>query len=49
MDLLNNWLVQVFIGNIAWIVFCKIIKWLHLKLKSSNKSSLMRKNFQNDL
>ena len=39
MDLLNNWLVQVFIGNIAWIVFCKIIKWLHLKLKSSNKSS----------
>jgi hypothetical protein len=35
MDLLNNWLVQVFIGNIAWITLCKIIKWLRIQLNSS--------------
>ena len=39
MNLLNNWLVQVIIGNIAWIIFCKIIKWLHIKLNSSNTNS----------
>lgn len=39
MNLLNNWLIQVFIGNIAWIIFCKTIKWIQKKLNSSSISS----------
>ncbi|MCI8309062.1 MAG: hypothetical protein HFJ45_02390 [Clostridia bacterium] len=28
MELLNNWLVQVIIGNIVWIIFCKVVKYI---------------------
>lgn len=41
MELLNNWLVQVIIGNIAWSIFCKVCKYLKSYLNDlpNNSSS----------
>lgn len=51
MDLLNNWLVQVIIGNIAWILFCKIAKSFknYFKLVNENNTKKTSNNYVKEL
>lgn len=39
MNLLNNWLIQAILGNVAWILFCRIIKNLKTFLKTLNENN----------
>lgn len=51
MELLNNWLVQVILGNIAWILFCKIARSFkdYFKILNENNSKKLSINYSKEL
>lgn len=44
MNLLNNWLVQVVLGNIAWNILCKIAKYLKNYFQQLNEHTSQNPN-----
>lgn len=44
MDLLNNWLIQVVLGNIAWNLLCKIVNYFKNYFQQLNKNTSQSSN-----
>lgn len=49
--LLNNWLFQVILGNIVWILFCKVVKYFknYFKILNEYNSKNPNNNSSNQL
>lgn len=43
MEILDNWIIQVILGNIIWVIFCKVLKYFKNYLDDLDKHNSSKK------